>query len=149
MLETEKEAPIKKHEKSHLKAFDEGGVDGDDDNTEEDVPEEEEDKDDRDEDDLEATLEEQDSEDSEEEVYRKSNDEIVRFSDRVTPLLAPKMPTVELAGNEKCTFHEDPILRRVERLDTDDPDDVRKEKPMESKKLDMESLTGQAGRSIL
>ncbi|KAG0216349.1 hypothetical protein B0O80DRAFT_434675 [Mortierella sp. GBAus27b] len=150
----ERKALIKKHGKGYLKALDGDDEDedededmGDDDDKDEealDEPEEEEEQEDEDEDELEAELEEQDSDDSdEEEDYQKSKDEFVRhFSDSVTPLLAPKIAIVELAGNKwKGTFHEDPILKRVERFDTDNPDGVRKEKPKKSKKLDMESLT--------
>lgn len=64
------------------------------------------------------------------------------FSDMVTPLLAPKVAVVELAGNKwKSVSYEDPVLKRVEKFDTDNVEGQRKEeKTKKSKQLDMENL---------
>ena len=64
------------------------------------------------------------------------------FSDMVTPQLAPKVAVVELAGNKwKSVSYEDPVLKRVEKFDTDNVEGQRKEdKTKKQKQLDMETL---------
>ncbi|KAK3812202.1 MAG: hypothetical protein J3Q66DRAFT_302014 [Benniella sp.] len=150
LTEAQKQALIKKHGKGYLKALDDEDMDGDKDE-DKDEEEDEETADapedhDEDEDDLEAIAEEQEGDDNsdEEEDYQKSKDNFDRhFSDSVTPLLAPRVAVVELAGNKwKSVSYEDPVLKRVEKFDPDNPDGVRKEeKSKKNKKLDMDSLT--------
>lgn len=65
------------------------------------------------------------------------------FSDMVTPLLAPKVAVVELAGNKwKSVSYEDPILQRVEKFDTDNVEGQQRkdEKTKKNKHMDLESL---------
>ncbi|KAK3833733.1 MAG: hypothetical protein JOS17DRAFT_682637 [Linnemannia elongata] len=80
----------------------------------------------------------------EEEIFKKSNDKFDRhFSDMVTPLLAPKVAVVELAGNKwKSVSYEDPILQRVEKFDTDNVEGQQRkdEKTKKNKHMDLESL---------
>ncbi|KAI8600078.1 digestive organ expansion factor [Dissophora ornata] len=106
---------------------------------------EEEEEGSADEEDLEAIAEEQEGSDDsdEEEHYLKSKDTFDRhFSDMVTPLLAPKVAVVELAGNKwKSVSYEDPVLKRVEKFDTDNVEGQRKDaKTKKNKRMDLESL---------
>ncbi|KAF9372573.1 rRNA-binding ribosome biosynthesis protein utp25 [Mortierella sp. AD011] len=155
LTEAERKALIKKHGKGYLKAVD--GDDVDEESDEEDVDEEDinmedgeadenEEEGSADEEDLEAIAEEQEGSDDsdEEEHYLKSKDNFDRhFSDMVTPLLAPKVAVVELAGNKwKSISYEDPVLKRVERFDTDNVEGQRKdEKSRKNKKMDLETLS--------
>ncbi|KAF9106747.1 rRNA-binding ribosome biosynthesis protein utp25 [Mortierella sp. GBA35] len=155
LTEAERKALIKKHGKGYLKA-----LDGEDDEEEDDGEEvQDEDMDDEEaaeadgsadeeeEDAQELANEEEGSDDSdEEEIYQKSNDKFDRhFSDMVTPLLAPKVAVVELAGNKwKSVSYEDPVLQRVEKFDTDNVDGQQRkdEKPTKkaNKHMDLEAL---------
>ncbi|KAG0301476.1 rRNA-binding ribosome biosynthesis protein utp25 [Dissophora globulifera] len=152
LTEAERKALIKKHGKDYLKPLDgedaDEELDEDEDIDGEDVAEDDgEGEDSGDEEDLEALAEEQDESDDsdEEEHYLKSKDNFDRhFSDMVTPLLAPKVAVVELAGNKwKSVSYEDPVLKRVERFDTDNVEGQRKDEKQtkKSKKLDLESLS--------
>ncbi|KAG0261853.1 rRNA-binding ribosome biosynthesis protein utp25, partial [Mortierella polycephala] len=149
LTEAERKALIKKHGKQYLKA-----LDGEDDE-ESDMEDQDAEKGDddieaaedsaEDEDDIQAIAEEeQGSDDSdEEEHFVKSKDNFDRhFSDMVTPLLAPKVAVVELAGNKwKSVSYEDPVLKRVEKFDTDNVEGRRKDVPTKkSKSTDLLSL---------
>ncbi|KAF9187162.1 rRNA-binding ribosome biosynthesis protein utp25 [Haplosporangium sp. Z 767] len=156
LTEAERKALIKKHGKQYLKA-----LDGEDDDDEDEVEGEGSDMEDQDaengddaeaaedsaedDDDIQAIAEEeQGSDDSdEEEHFVKSKDNFDRhFSDMVTPLLAPKVAVVELAGNKwKCVSYEDPVLKRVEKFDTDNVEGRHKDVPTKkSKSADLSSL---------
>ncbi|KAI1317319.1 rRNA-binding ribosome biosynthesis protein utp25 [Mortierella claussenii] len=158
LTKAERKALIKKHGKDYLKALDgEEDSEEDSENDAEDVGDEnaedgesaeaaEEEEESADEEDLEAIAEEQEGSDDsdEEEHYLKSKDNFDRhFSDMVTPLLAPKVAVVELAGNKwKSVSYEDPVLQRVEKFDTDNVDGGhRAAKSKKTKKLDLESLS--------
>ncbi|KAG0204610.1 rRNA-binding ribosome biosynthesis protein utp25 [Mortierella sp. GBA30] len=152
----ERKALIKKHGKGYLMALDGDDEDEDDDDVDEDDEEEDVDGEQEvaggeseeeiaDEEDIQAIANENDGSDDsdEEEHYLKSKDNFDRhFSDMVTPLLAPKVAVVELAGNKwKSVSYEDPILHRVEKFDTDNVEGQRKEeKTKRSKQLDMDTL---------
>lgn len=59
----------------------------------------------------------------------------------VTPLLAPKVAVVELAGAKwKSVSYEDPVLKRVEKFDADNVEGKRKEGKSKKNKHDLESL---------
>ncbi|KAF9897635.1 rRNA-binding ribosome biosynthesis protein utp25, partial [Lobosporangium transversale] len=160
LTEAERKALIKKHGKDYLKALEGSDVEDDeydqDDMDDQDVDdvheqggeEEGEGEDDAgtDEEDREAIAEEREGSDDsdEEEHYMKSKDNFDRhFSDMVTPLLAPKVAVIELSGNQwKSICYEDPVLKRVEKFDTDNVKGEQKEtKSKKSKKLDLESLS--------
>ncbi|KAF9917621.1 rRNA-binding ribosome biosynthesis protein utp25 [Linnemannia zychae] len=157
LTEAERKALIKKHGKGYLKA-----LDGDDDEEGEDEDMEDEGMEDEDmeAEEAEATEEnpeeeeaqelaeheddDNDEDSDEEEIFKKSNDKFDRhFSDMVTPLLAPKVAVVELAGNKwKSVSYEDPILHRVEKFDTDNVEGQQRkdEKVKKNKQQDLESL---------
>ncbi|KAF9201060.1 rRNA-binding ribosome biosynthesis protein utp25 [Haplosporangium sp. Z 27] len=152
LTEAERKALIKKHGKNYLKAIDEQDMDEDSDEQAEDEnikdtedTEEEVEEESDDEEDLEAIAEEQEGSDDsdEEEHYLKSKDSFDRhYSDMVTPLLAPKVAIVELAGNKwKSISYEDPVLKRVEKFDTENVEgESRSQKSKKSKKMDLETL---------
>ncbi|KAF8935328.1 rRNA-binding ribosome biosynthesis protein utp25 [Dissophora ornata] len=152
LTEAERKALVKKHGKNYLKALDGEDMDEDDEEVDADDVEdgetegaEEEEEGSADEEDLEAIAEEQEGSDDsdEEEHYLKSKDTFDRhFSDMVTPLLAPKVAVVELAGNKwKSVSYEDPVLKRVEKFDTDNVEGQRKDaKTKKNKRMDLESL---------
>ncbi|KAF9957861.1 rRNA-binding ribosome biosynthesis protein utp25 [Mortierella alpina] len=149
----ERKALIKKHGKGYLQALDgededeeedESDVEGEDVNGDDATVEGETDNESADEEVQAIAEDDEGSDDSdEEEHYLKSKDFFDRhFSDMVTPLLAPKVAVVELAGNKwKSVSYEDPVLKRVEKFDTDNVEGQRKEeKTKKSKQLDMETL---------
>ncbi|KAF9988004.1 rRNA-binding ribosome biosynthesis protein utp25 [Modicella reniformis] len=150
LTEAEKKALVKKYGKDYLKALDGADMDEaeEDDSEGEDQGHDSADIDEEeggvDKDDLEAIAEEQEGSDDsdEEEHYIKSKDTFDRhFSDSMTALLAPKVAIVELAGNKwKSVSYEDPVLKRVEKFDTDNPEGVRKEEKPKKNRLDLESL---------
>ncbi|KAF9437745.1 rRNA-binding ribosome biosynthesis protein utp25 [Entomortierella beljakovae] len=150
LTEAERKELIKKHGKGYLQALD--GEDMDDDD-EDDIPEDLEEEDDNieaeqeesaDEEDVEAIVNEDDSEgdSDEEELFLKSNDNFDRhFSDLVTPLLAPKIAVVEFPGNKwKSISYEDPVLKRVEKFDTNNVEGKRSDEKQKKIKYDLDSL---------
>lgn len=59
----------------------------------------------------------------------------------VTPLLAPKVAVVELAGAKwKSVSYEHSVLKRVEKFDTDNVEGQRKNEKSKKNKHDLESL---------
>ncbi|OAQ35372.1 DUF1253-domain-containing protein [Linnemannia elongata AG-77] len=154
LTEAERKALIKKHGKGYLQALD--GEDDDDEEGDEDLQDEDmegeeanEAEENADEEEAKELAEQQEEDDGsddsdEEEIFKKSNDKFDRhFSDMVTPLLAPKVAVVELAGNKwKSVSYEDPVLQRVEKFDTDNVEGQQRkdEKTKKNKQMDLESL---------
>ncbi|KAG0085254.1 rRNA-binding ribosome biosynthesis protein utp25, partial [Podila epicladia] len=148
LTEAERKELIKKHGKGYLQALD--GEDDDDEDVDiEDGDEEAPAGDDEpessaDEEDVKELAEEEfsDEDSDEEEIFKKSKDNFDRhFSDMVTPLLAPKVAVVELAGAKwKSISYEHPVLKRVERFDTDNVEGQRKNEKSKKNKHDLESL---------
>ncbi|KAG0280925.1 rRNA-binding ribosome biosynthesis protein utp25 [Linnemannia exigua] len=150
LTEAERKALIKKHGKGYLQALD-GEDDEDEDIQDEDMEDDEaeEAEENPEEEEAQELAEKQQEDDDgsddsdEEEIYKKSNDKFDHhFSDMVTPLLAPKVAVVELAGNKwKSVSYEDPVLHRVEQFDTDNVEGQQQRKDKKNNKhTDLDSL---------
>ncbi|KAG0036833.1 rRNA-binding ribosome biosynthesis protein utp25 [Podila clonocystis] len=149
LTEAERKELIKKHGKGYLQALDGEDDDGEDEDMEDGEEEAPAGNDDpessADEEDVKELAEEEFSDDEnsdEEEIFKNSKDNFDRhFSDMVTPLLAPKVAVVELAGAKwKSVSYEHPVLKRVEKFDTDNVEGQRKNEKSKKIKHDLESL---------
>ncbi|KAK5810246.1 hypothetical protein F5H01DRAFT_280544 [Linnemannia elongata] len=150
-LEEEGLEDIEDEEGAEVEEEDDDDEEGDEDLQDEDMEGEEanEAEENADEEEAKELAEQQEEDDGsddsdEEEIFKKSNDKFDRhFSDMVTPLLAPKVAVVELAGNKwKSVSYEDPVLQRVEKFDTDNVEGQQRkdEKTKKNKQMDLESL---------
>ncbi|KAG0076891.1 rRNA-binding ribosome biosynthesis protein utp25 [Podila epicladia] len=138
LTEAERKELIKKHGKGYLQA-----LDGEDDDDEDEFMEGEV-KPAAGNEEPESSADEEDAKELAEEEFsdEDSVDNFDRhFSGMVTLLLAPKVAVVELAGAKwKSVSYEHPVLKRVEKFDTDNVEGQRKNKESMKNKHDLESL---------